>query len=62
MVVRSPTGGVADVEKIQTNNSMSHLRGTVTQDCPHVVEQQVEPLRTEEIQLAYNAPLNEARN
>ena len=62
MVVRSPTRGVADMEKIQTNNSMSHLRGTVTQDCPHVVEQQAESLRIEEIQLAYNAPLNEARN
>ena len=64
-VVRSPTRGVADVEKIQTNNSMSHLRGTVTQEHTNrsrVVEQQAESLRTEEIQLVYNAPLNEARN
>ena len=51
------------MEKIQTKNSMSQLRGTVTKEhtnCSHVVEQ--EPLRTEEIKLANNASLNEAHN
>ena len=53
------------MEKIQTKNSMSQLRGTVTKEhtnCSHVVEQQAEPLRTKEIKLANNASLNEAHN
>ena len=53
------------MEKIQTKNSMSQLRGTVTKEhtnCSHVVEQQAEPLRTKEIKLANNSSLNEAHN
>ena len=56
------------MEKIQTKNLMSHLRGTVTKghiNCPDVVEQQhvrAELLSIEELKLVNNSPLNEARN